>query len=156
MRARILTNWSGRQTACASGDAAPTTRSTSWESSCSPPAFSLPIRLFLEAKFTRRKTQLHTVRNARGVIHDINENFVSSPGQRLRKRFRYVYALFSAKGFTEDAQNFALAQQISLIDLSGASFAWLLRAVGDAAAQLHRLQEPYRVGRSTGCVASFA
>jgi hypothetical protein len=75
------------------------------------PAFSLPIRLFLEAKFTRNKTDLSVVRNAHGVIHDINENFVHGPGNRLRKRFRYVYALFSTSGFTGDAQDFALAQQ---------------------------------------------
>lgn len=111
------------------------------------PAFSLPIRLFLEAKFTGQRTDLPAVRNAHGVIHDINENFVHGPGQRLRKRFRYVYALFSAKGFTKDAQDFALAQQISLVDLSGASFARLRDAIEGAAAELFRLQESYRVQR---------
>jgi hypothetical protein len=45
------------------------------------PAFSLPIRLFLEAKFTRQKTDLPVVRNAHGVIHDINENFVHGQDQ---------------------------------------------------------------------------
>jgi len=111
------------------------------------PAFSLPIRLFLEAKFTRQKTGLPVVRNAHGVIHDINENFVHGPGQRLRKRFRYVYAIFSATGFTMDAQDFAVAQQISLVDLSGASFGWLRDAVEAAASELHRLQEQHRIRR---------
>jgi hypothetical protein len=111
------------------------------------PAFSLPIRLFLEAKFTGEKTGLPAVRNAHGVIHDINENFVHGPGLRLRKRFRYVYALFSAKGFTEDAQAFALAQQISLVDLSGASFRWLRDAVAVAAWELHRHGLTHRVQR---------
>jgi hypothetical protein len=109
------------------------------------PAFSLPIRLFLEAKFTRQKTDLPVVRNAHGVIHDINENFVHGPGQRLRKRFRYVYAIFSAKGFTKNAQDFALAQQISLVDLSGTSFCWLLDAIEAAASDLHGLQDQYRI-----------
>jgi hypothetical protein len=109
------------------------------------PAFSLPIRLFLEAKFTRQKTDLPVVRNAHGVIHDINENFVHGPGQRLRKRFRYVYAIFSAKGFTANAQDYALAQQISLVDLSGASFSWLLDAIEATASDLYELQERYRV-----------
>jgi len=108
------------------------------------PAFSFPIRLFLEAKFTSRKTDLKAVRNAHGIVHDINENFVHGPGQRLRKRFRYVYALFSAKGFTKEAQDFALAQQISLVDLSGASFSWLRAAVENAAADLYRIQETHR------------
>jgi hypothetical protein len=109
------------------------------------PAFSLPIRLFLEAKFTRQKTDLPVVRNAHGVIHDINENFVHGPGQRLRKRFRYVYAIFSAKGFTKNAQDFALAQQISLVDLSGASFGWLLEAIEVAAFDLYVLQGRYGI-----------
>jgi hypothetical protein len=111
------------------------------------PAFSLPIRLFLEAKFTRDKCHLPVVRNAHGVIHDINENFVHSPGSRLRKRYRYVYALFSTSGFTEVAQDFALAQQISLVDLSGASFAWLRHGVESAADSLYALQDRYHVRR---------
>lgn len=89
----------------------------------------------------RQKTDLPVVRNAHGVIHDINENFVHGPGQRLRKRFRYVYAIFSAKGFTKNAQDFALAQQISLVDLSGVSFDWLRDAIETAASELHRLQK---------------
>jgi hypothetical protein len=109
------------------------------------PAFSLPIRLFLEAKFTRNKCQLPVVRNAHGVVHDINENFVHGPGNRLRKRYRYVYALFSTSGFTEVAQDFALAQQISLVDLSGASFAWLRHSVESAADSLYAFQDRYRV-----------
>lgn len=107
------------------------------------PAFSLPIRLFLEAKFTGQKIGLAAVRNAHGVIHDINENFVPGPGQRLRKRYRYVYSLFSATGFTQDAQDYALAQQISLVNLSGASFAWLRDAVSAAASELYVRQERY-------------
>lgn len=111
------------------------------------PAFSLPIRLFLEAKFTRDRTDLPVVRNAHGVIHDINENFVHGPGNRLRKRYRYVYALFSTSGFTEVAQDFALAQQISLVDLSGASFAWLRHSVESAADGLYAFQDRYHVRR---------
>lgn len=111
------------------------------------PAFSLPIRLFLEAKFTQQPCRLSVVRNAHGVIHDINENFTHGPGHRLRKRYRYVYALFSTSGFTRDAQDFALAQQISLVDLSGASFDELQDLVGRAAAALLSAQEEYQVGR---------
>lgn len=110
------------------------------------PAFSLPIRLFLEAKFTRERAGLPIVRNAHGVIHDVNENFVADgTGQQPRKRFRYVYALFSASGFSKPAQDYALAHQISLIDLSGPSFSWLLSAVRATAEQLHGLQEPFGI-----------
>ncbi|MEU4578669.1 hypothetical protein [Nonomuraea sp. NPDC023979] len=109
------------------------------------PAFSLPIRLFLEAKFTRHKTDLAVVRNAHGVIHDINENFVHGPGNKLRKRCRYVYAVFSASGFTTAAQDFALAQQISLVDLSGASFTWLLSSIESTAEKLLVIAEKYKM-----------
>jgi hypothetical protein len=112
------------------------------------PAFSLLIRLFLEAKFTVDKTDLPVVRNAHGVIHDINENFVHGPGQRLRRRYRYVYTLFSAKGFTKAAQDFALAQQISLVDLSGASLTWLRESIATAAAEIHDGLVRFRVERS--------
>jgi hypothetical protein len=109
------------------------------------PAFSLPIRLFLEAKFNQKKCELRVVRNAHGIIHDINENFVHGPGNRLRKRCRYVYALFSTSGFTETAQDFAVAQQISLVDLSGASFAWLRHSIESAAEELYIFQVHYQV-----------
>jgi Restriction endonuclease len=111
------------------------------------PAFSLPVRLFLEAKFTRQPCRLPVVRNAHGVIHDINENFTHGPGHRLRKRYRYVYALFSTSGFTQNAQDFALAQQISLVDLSGASFFWLRDPIETAAADLVAAQRQHRVDR---------
>lgn len=111
-----------------------------------PPAFSLPIRLFLEAKFTGKKADLKTVRNAHGVIHDINENFMRGPNSQFGKRYRYVYALFSASGFTPDAESYALAQQISLVDLSSAAFSWLRAAVETAAHELFPLQTNYDVG----------
>jgi hypothetical protein len=111
-----------------------------------PPAFSLPIRLFLEAKFTGQKTDLKTIRNAHGVIDDINENFARGPNARLMKRYRYVYALFSASGFTEEAEGYALAQQISLIDLSIPAFDWLRDVVEATAQQLYPLQANYDVG----------
>jgi hypothetical protein len=74
------------------------------------PAFSLPIRMFIEAKFHHERCNLTVVRNAHGVIHDVNENFVHTGGSRPRRRYQYVYALFSASGFTEQAQAYALAQ----------------------------------------------
>jgi hypothetical protein len=111
------------------------------------PAFSLPIRLFLEAKFRSKPCDLRDVRNALGVIDDINENFVHGAGSRLRKRFRYVYALFSASGFAREAQDFALAQQISLVDLAGPSFMWLREIIEDTAARLYEAQEIHHVSR---------
>jgi hypothetical protein len=44
----------------------------------------LPICMFSEAKFYRDRCKLPVVRNAHGVIHDINENFVHADGSRPR------------------------------------------------------------------------
>lgn len=101
------------------------------------PAFSLPVRLFLEAKFYRTKCKLQVVRNAHGTLADVNQNFVARPGSRPRRRFQYCYALFSANGFSAEAEAYALAHQISLIDLSIPGFAWLLKVVADGARRLH-------------------
>jgi len=111
------------------------------------PAFSLPIRLFLEAKYYREKCRLDVVRNAHGVLHDVNENFMGDGGTRPRRRFQYTYALFSANGFTAEAQRYALAHQISLVDLSGEFFTWLRMAIEAAAAGLFGAQENHAVRR---------
>lgn len=104
------------------------------------PAFSMPVRLFLEAKYYLHHCGLEIVRNAHGVVHDVNENFITDQGKEPRQRYKYSYALFSASGFTSDAQRYALAHQISLVDLSGASFAWLLGHIGATASTLERAQ----------------
>lgn len=111
------------------------------------PAFSLPIRMFLEAKFNHRPCSLPVVRNAHGVIHDINENFVHASGSQPRRRYHYVYSLFSASGFTGPAQDYALAQQISLVDLSGPSFGWLSNGIFNTAAELYALRNQHHVTR---------
>jgi hypothetical protein len=105
-----------------------------------PSPFSLPIRLFVEAKNRGTKAQLRDVRNAQGVITDVNEHYSISVALSYKqplRRFLYRYALFSTSGFTSDAQGFALAHQISLIDLSGPAFNQLAGAVTDAAQQIH-------------------
>lgn len=103
------------------------------------PAFSLPIRLFVEAKFyDKNACGLSVVRNAHGVISDVNQNFLPGAGRRPRRRYHYSYALFSTTGFSPSAQRFALAHQISLVDLSGHSFAWLRDLIRSTAAQIQR------------------
>ncbi|MFD7444014.1 hypothetical protein [Streptomyces sp. NPDC059909] len=100
------------------------------------PAFSLPIRLFLEAKFRDAPCVLRDVRQAHGLLRDVNENFAVGPSGRPRRRYQYSYALFSTSGFTKAAQEYALAHQISLVDLSGVSFRWLLDPVLNTAGTL--------------------
>ncbi|MEV6603158.1 hypothetical protein [Kutzneria sp. NPDC051319] len=106
-----------------------------------PTPFSLPLRIFVEAKFRERdRGSLLDVRNAHGVLHDVNEHY-SSEGVRdiPLRRHHYRYALFSTSGFTRPAQRYALAQQISLVDLSGADFGELRRAVTALAGDVRRL-----------------
>ncbi|MFJ8954914.1 hypothetical protein ACIRO1_32930 [Streptomyces sp. NPDC102381] len=105
------------------------------------PAFSMPVRLFLEAKYYQSSCGLEIVRNAHGVVHDVNENFMTHDGARPRQRYQYSYALFSASGFTPSAQKYALAHQISLVDLSGASYGWLLGTIGATASTLAAAQQ---------------
>lgn len=68
-----------------------------------PSPFSLPIRLFVEAKNRGTKAQLRDVRNAQGVITDVNEHYSISVALSYKqplRRFLYRYALFSTSGFT--------------------------------------------------------
>ncbi|MGW3359422.1 hypothetical protein ACWDFL_29055 [Streptomyces bungoensis] len=66
----------------------------------------------------------------------MNQNFLPGTGRRPRRRHHYSYALFSTTGFSSSAQRFALAHQISLVDLSGDSFAWLRGLIRSTASQL--------------------
>lgn len=107
-----------------------------------PAPFSLPIRLFVEAKCRKAKTGLADVRNAHGVIHDVNQYYGADAAKHYVQplnRFQYQYALFSTSGFTADAQAFSLAHQITLVDLSGPTFDLLRSAVWDAADVLRKL-----------------
>jgi hypothetical protein len=109
------------------------------------PAFTFPIRLFVEAKWhDRSKTGLGVVRNAVGVLQDINQNYSVQVGDtrpRLVRRFNYTYALFSTTGFSAPAEEMALAHLISLIDLSGPQFDELRSIVSDLAELLYPLFE---------------
>ncbi|MDG4787126.1 restriction endonuclease [Micromonospora sp. WMMD1102] len=101
-----------------------------------PTPFSLPVRLFVEAKNRGSKVGLAEVRNAHGVIDDVNQQYSTELSATYRhplRRYQYRYALFSAAGFKREAQGYALAQQISLVDLSGPAFEPLIATVERAA-----------------------
>ncbi|MEU8331607.1 hypothetical protein [Micromonospora sp. NPDC048839] len=101
-----------------------------------PTPFSLPVRLFVEAKNRGSKVGLSEVRNAHGVIDDVNQQYSTELSTSYRhplRRYQYRYALFSAAGFKREAQSYALAQQISLVDLSGPAFEPLIATVERAA-----------------------
>ena len=77
------------------------------------PPFSLPIRLFVEAKFRGTVAHIRDVRNAHGVIHDINENFsrLNSTGRPPAlpihvRPFLYVRLLQGRPGLRVGAPDF--------------------------------------------------
>lgn len=113
-----------------------------------PTPFSLPVRLFVEAKYRRTRIGLPHVRNAHGIIHDINEQDASVTVRDdavPMRRYQYQYALFSASGISLDAKQYALAQQISLIDLSSPEFGSLLAAAHRTAEHLLAMADEYNV-----------
>lgn len=105
------------------------------------------MHLFCEAKHVKAPIGLEVVRNALGVVTDVNAHFGSLRSAAVTtgvplKRYQYRYALFSASGFTSDAEEYALAYQISLVDLRAPSFAYLLTTA-------ERRAVPSSRGRST-------
>jgi hypothetical protein len=114
------------------------------------PAFTFPIRLFVEAKWHENaKTGLPDVRNAVGVLQDVNQNFAVRSGARSPipiRRFTYCYSLFSTTGFSKPAQDMALAHLVSLIDLSGPEFDDLRGVVDEIATLLYTSFEDGDVG----------
>jgi len=84
------------------------------------PPFCNQQRLLIEAKFKGSKTGIDIVRNAVGVHKDVSEYWVvdNNTGKRIaKKRFHYLYAIFSKEAFTKPAQDFAYAQDIFLLPL---------------------------------------
>ncbi|WP_446210797.1 restriction endonuclease [Micromonospora sp. IBSANI012] len=102
------------------------------------PPFSLPLRMFVEAKcYKTERVGLGEVRNAHGVIHDVNQNWATQPRSgQPRQRYHYLYSMFSTSGFTSGAQEYAQAHQIVLVDLSMPAFKDLRNAVRDSARRL--------------------
>ncbi len=98
------------------------------------PAFTYPIRLFVEAKFRKTKTGIGPVRNAVGIIEDLNQNYtIKGTKKILVRRYNYNYVLFSVSGFSEDAVNMAIAHRISLVDLSASDFKPLIECIDKTA-----------------------
>lgn len=89
------------------------------------PSFIYPIRLIVETKAylpksrNRGRIGIGVIRNAVGVLKDVNENFFSYSSHSKNNeykfsRFNYVYSVFSLCGFTKNAQRYAIAHQIFL------------------------------------------
>jgi hypothetical protein len=85
--------------------------------------FTYPQRLLIEAKFLNAKVSLSIIRNALGVLKDVQEYWVPShKNLPVQKRFHYQYAVFSAQGYTIPAFRYAFAQDIYLIQLEKSTY----------------------------------
>jgi len=87
------------------------------------PPFSHPQRLLVEAKCfdLKKRVGLPVLRNAVGVLKDVSENWFSANNSSIPKhRYHYQFAIFSASGFTAEAQRYAFAHDIYLIPLENA------------------------------------
>ena len=84
--------------------------------SISPP-FSYPIRILLEAKFHRDVIPIEVIRNAVGLLKDVNEFFVAKNNKISKPRYHYQYAIFTSSYFSKSAQEYAFAHDIYLIKL---------------------------------------
>jgi len=87
------------------------------------PPFTYPQRLLVEAKNLRKHVDIEVVRNALGVLRDIQEYWVPTKmSVPTKKRFHYQYAIASTSGYSEKAEKFAYAHDIFLIPLSRARY----------------------------------
>lgn len=95
------------------------------------PPFSNPQRLLVEGKCEARPIGLPIVRNSVGVHKDVSEFFIPDPltDRLLRQRYHYQCAIFSSSGFSKQAQNFAYAQDVILLDLGAGLFRRIVGAL---------------------------
>ena len=104
------------------------------------PPFVYPLRLFIEAKFyTSERVRIDKVRMGVGILEDINTNYSTvdvEDEQLVVSRYNYHYAIFSTTGFTEDAQRYAIAHKIQLIDLSGTEYRMIIESINRIVASI--------------------
>lgn len=104
------------------------------------PPFVYPLRLFIEAKFyTSERVRIDKVRMGVGILEDVNTNYSTvdvADEQLVVSRYNYHYAIFSTTGFTEDAQRYAIAHKIQLIDLSGTEYRMIIEAIDQIVASI--------------------
>lgn len=83
------------------------------------PAFMYSLRLILEAKCKNSRIGLGDIRSLFGVEKDVSENYFTRrvDGEEFSEiRFNYRAAMLSVNGYTSGAVEFAVAQQVFLIN----------------------------------------
>jgi len=109
---------------------------------------SYPLRMFIEAKFRKAPTGLPVLRNALGVVNDVNEHYSWRTAKKHSpdmSRYDYRYVILSTSGFTDDAIQYAVTQRLSLGDLSTPAFRWLRDAADSTATALLKLAEESKI-----------
>jgi len=112
------------------------------------PAFTYPLRLFVEAKFRGARTGIAEVRNMVGTLLDVNQNnlpqVIRQAGgtPQLRPKYYYAGAIFSTSGFSAPAMDMGLAHSISLIELNMPEFQPLLDGVTATADSIVQWMQP--------------
>jgi hypothetical protein len=85
--------------------------------------FTYPNRLLVESKATTSSVGIEIIRNALGVLLDIQEYWVPTKTLiQLRQRYHYQYAIASINNFTSEAEKFAFAHDIYLMPLARAGY----------------------------------
>lgn len=123
------------------------------------PAFTFPLRLALEAKCRKSKTDIATVRNMVAALIDINQNNMPNRGvahnEELHPKYTYVGAIFSASGFSSHAADFALAHAVSLIDLRAPDFRSLVLAARQCGGALSKRYNEQKLRSASGFVRAI-
>ena len=86
------------------------------------PPFTPPQRLIIEAKSYADATPvgLSMVRHTVGLLKDVDESWIrANSGDIPKRRYQYQYALFTTSRFSPEAQSYAFAQNIHLVQLAG-------------------------------------
>jgi Restriction endonuclease len=84
--------------------------------------FIHPQRLLVEAKCQRDPIGIEVMRNAVGVLQDVDKYWDYERRQEIESRYSYQYAVLSASDFTDNAKTYALVHGIYLIPLEGLPF----------------------------------
>jgi len=124
------------------------------------PPFGNPNRLLVEAKmYSKNKIGIGTIRNAKGVLCDVDEYWVGEDHLKRGRpaRYHYQYAVFSTTGFSEPAQEYAYAHDIFLLPLNEQGMlAPVIEAIRGAAESLNQdLQETQGSERTKASLRSY-
>ncbi|GCE75669.1 restriction endonuclease [Cellulomonas biazotea] len=118
------------------------------------PAFSRPLRLFVEAKYRRNPIGVEEMRQAVGILQDLNSRYSRrDSGGPLVRRYSYRYAIFSTSGFSRPAADYALAHELSIVDLRVGAFHPMVEAIRLLASDVNSAMPD---GRRPGIVSSVA